>query len=268
MALPLLRRDTALTAPDEKFRLWCITDTHLGNKATNETALYNLIQHIAADDHAYWIAGGDKGEFINITDRRFDPADCVSWVQVSDLGNLAQRQADRYLELTRPIWSKCLFSLDGNHEGQIYKRYHFDVGAVVAGKMGVPHYRQGAWLRWTFTRTFANKRHVDRPLDIVALHGWGGGRTKGAKANMMTQALIAYNADLIMLGHVHYRGRVPAISYTATRMDVTTRRRVAVCCGGFLDGAGYSLEAGYEPAEIGSVEVELFPDLRGIEVRL
>jgi hypothetical protein len=47
-----------------------------------------------------------------------------------------------------------------------------------------------------------------------------------------------------------------------------TRRRVAICGGCFLDGAGYAIRAGYEPAEIGAVCVELTPALRGLEVRL
>lgn len=268
MALPLLARTDKLAALDERFRLWYVTDTHLGNRATDETALYNTVRAIAADDHAFWVAGGDKGEYINASDKRFDPADCASWMQVADLGNLAKCQADRYLEITRPIWSQCLFSLDGNHEEQIYRRYYYDVGATIAGAMGVPHFRDGAWLRWTFARDFGKGRSLSHPFDIVALHGWGGGRSVGGKANTLRNALVAYNADLILLGHTHCRQRLAAVAYTATRTDVLTRRRVALFGGSFLDGAGYAIRQGYEPAEIGAVCAEIMPAMRNIEVRL
>jgi hypothetical protein len=268
MTLPLLTRITDLSGPEERFRLWKITDTHLGNRATAETALDTAVREIAADDHAYWIAGGDKGEYINHTDRRFDPKELASWIEIEDLGNLAKRQADRFLEITRPIWSQCLFSEDGNHEDKIYSGYHFDVGAVTAAAMGVPHCRSGAWLRWTFRRSYTKSRKVETVINVVSLHGWGGGRTKGSLANMLMQALAAFGADLVLIGHRHARMRVASLSYVATQTDITTRMRVAACCGGFLNGARYAIEKGYEPAEIGPVYASITPGIHKIEVTL
>lgn len=266
--LPLIIQRLPLSSRTDRYHLWDLCDAHLGSIATDEAALTNLVREIAADPMARWIAGGDKGQFINITDKRFEPEDCASWMQVADLGNLAKRQAARYLEITRPIWSQCLLSIDGNHTDAIYRRYHEDIGAIIAAEMGVPHCRNGAWLRLVFEWATPNNKPRVTAYEIAVLHGWGGGRGAGSAANMMYQALIAFNADIVFLEHRHKRDRLAVNCYAAARNCIVTRQRVAVLSGSFLDGAAYSLTRGYEPAEIGSVRVELHPDRRGIEVRL
>lgn len=271
MPLPYLAHTTVMPALDSCYRLWYVTDAHLGSAGTDETAFANTVRQIERDERSFWIAGGDKGEFINISDRRFDPHDCASWLQIADLGNLAQRQGERFLELTRPIWSKCLGSLDGNHEAEIYRRYHYDIGATIAAEMGVPYCRDGFWLRWTFERECAGKKATTarHSFDIVAMHGWSGtGRRPGSGANALLDALAVFNADVVLLGHNHRRQREPMCSYVLAGQAVTTRKRVAVFGGTFRDGSGYSLQRVLPPSEIGAVAVDIWPLLRQVEVRL
>ena len=268
--IPLVERRIEYASRGDTFRLWYVTDTHLGNRAVNETALYRTIQEIAADPSALWVAGGDKIECINISDKRFDPHEIVSWLALADLSNLAQCQAKRYLKITKPIWDKCLGSLDGNHERKIRTKYHYDVGGYIAAEMGVPYLGEaGAWLRLRFSRRLeTGTRATTTTYHVVAHHGWGGGRHPGSAANALRDALATFNADIVMLGHRHLRLRVALAHYVGSGKRVITRTRVGLFGGTFLDGAEYAQRAGYTPSEIGAVCVELTPDKHGIEVRL
>jgi hypothetical protein len=260
--LPLIIKRLPWTTTAEKFRLWDLCDAHLGNIYADERRLEALVSVIAADPNAYWIAGGDKAEYINIDDRRFNPLTVARWVQVHDLGNLAERQAQRFLTLTRPIKDRCLLSIDGNHERTIYKEYHQDVGALVANGLGVPYCRDGAWLRLVFVQS---NSHASS-FEIVVHHGWGGGRSEGT--TVLKQALETFAADLVLLEHVHKRKRHAVMSYAAGRDEVKIRKRLALFCGCYLPTSDYALERGYQPSEVDSVMVELTPATKNITVRL
>lgn len=247
------------------FHHWHITDAHLGSSACDERALQRDIAKIEADPFATWTFGGDWAEFINPTDRRFDPKEVASWITVADLADIAKAQCAHTVALFKPIAVKCIGAIGGNHGLYIARTHHRDPHADICGKLNIPNLGyDGAFINLRFKRQGGSTRSYR----IALLHGWGGGRQPGGKMNKLRDALAAYDADIILLGHLHVRYRLSAMTYSCTKSRVVVKKRVAVLGGTYLDGAGYALRAGYAPAEIGGVCVNITPDKNRIEVNL
>jgi len=247
------------------FHLWHITDTHLGSCAVDEKALRRDIAGIEADPFALWTFGGDWAEFINPTDRRFDPTEVADWITVADLADIAKVQCDHAVELFKPIATKCIGAIGGNHGLYIARTHHRDPHGYICGELDIPNLGyDGAFINLRFKRQGGSIRSYR----IAMLHGWGAGRQPGGKMNKLRDALAAYDADIILLGHLHVRMRLSAMTYSCTQNRIVTKRRVAVFGGAYLDGAGYAVRAGYPPAEIGGVMISITPDKNTIECLL
>jgi len=265
MALQLKSHVIEYASRSDTFHLWHLTDFHIGSKACDEKALKATIAEIAADPFAVWAGGGDWAEFINPTDRRFDPAEVAPWIKVADLADIAKAQSDYAIELFRPIADKCIGAIGGNHGLYIAREHHHNPHAYICGKLNIDNLGfDGALINLRFKRQGGSTRSYR----IALLHGWGGGRQPGGKMNKLRDALAAFDADIALLGHVHARMRLATTAYTCTKNRVITKKRVAVFGGTYLDGAGYAVRAGYPPAEIGGVMISIAPDKDRIEVNL
>jgi len=253
------------TSRTDVFHHWHITDTHLGSRACDEVALRRDIARIRADPFATWTFGGDWAEFINPTDRRFEPKEVASWITVADLANIAKVQCGRAIALFQPIADKCIGAIGGNHGLTILREHHHDPHGDICSKLDIPNLGyDGAFINLRFKRLGGSTRSYR----IAMLHGWGGGRQPGGKMNKLRDALAAYDADIILLGHLHVRYRLPGTSYSCTKHRIVVKQRVALIGGTYLDGAAYGVRAGYPPAEIGGVCVNITPDKGTVKVNL
>ena len=249
----------------DTFHLWHITDCHLGSRACDEAALRRDIARVAEDDYALWAFGGDWAEFINPTDRRFDPTEVADWITVADLADIAKVQCDHTVELLRPIAAKCLGAIGGNHDLYIARTHHRDPHGYICGELDIPNLGyDGAFINLRFKRSGGSIRSYR----IALLHGWGAGRQPGGKINKLRDALAAYDADVVLLGHLHVRYRLASMSYSCTKNRIVTKKRIAVLGGTYLDGAGYAVRAGCPPAELGGVRISITPDKDRIECTL
>ena len=100
---------------DDRWTLYPLGDVHLGNVACHEREFRALVQRIAADDRALWVGMGDYCDFVNMSDPRFTTESLAPWVKMSHLGDLAQSQMERFVEIVEPIAGKCLGLIEGNH---------------------------------------------------------------------------------------------------------------------------------------------------------
>lgn len=267
-AIPVITVDVPYQSRSDTFRLWLLCDAHLGNRYAREDEVKGVVERIAGDRLALWLDGGDKAECITHKDKRFEPEDLADWIPARDLNRLPSLQAARYAALMQPIKGKCLGLIEGNHEQMIRRQYQYPLHGTVCEKLGVRDLGLGAaWLRLRFKRSTGGKDV--RVLNVVVTHGSGtSARSKSCKALRLDNALHVYNADLVMLAHLHDRRREVAMDWIESAGRVIPRKRVAVCGGTFLETASYSIERMYPPAEVGAVCVEYTPNTGLTEVRL
>jgi len=259
-------------------RIMPLGDIHIGAKACDEKLFRQSVKYIK-DNNLYWIGMGDYCDFINKKDPRFDLASLADWIQRPELADLAKAQRNRFLDIVRPIASRCLGLIAGNHEGTIYKHYERDIYSdIVTGVKEAGGFKDddrlalgySGWIRLQFGRKGSKQ---DRRTIMVNLHhGFVGGKLAGAKALNMQRWLWSHEADIVIFGHSHNTGtQREAVERVNKVNEIVTVDRVGCYAGTYLrttvEGATtYSEIKGYFPLPMGGVEIYLYPYAEKIRV--
>lgn len=274
--------DIRQTKTDEEFRLYPIGDTHLGARLSDEIALKATVNNIKDDPNARWIGMGDYTDSIgrNVGDKRSAESGLAPWL----LGEMKiyERQRDRFKEFFTPIADKCIGMLTGNHETAALRHQGVDMYYALAEHIqnaaghSVPlalGYLGFVKLRFRYlsdnskVRETRNGGMSSAPFTIVAHHGWGGGRKAGAKALKLEDMTRMYDADIYLMGHVHFelplKGNRIAMNQSGKLIE---KRWVSLMTGTYLRGHSlndeyptYAEEAGYPPTTIGSPVITIMP---------
>ena len=258
-------------------RIVPLGDVHIGSAACDEKRLQQVVDGIAEDDDAYWLGMGDYAEFINRSDRRFDPAVLASWIDVADLVDLPRAQRDRFLSIIKPIAGKCLGLIEGNHEQSIKARFERDIYSEIVsiikswGGFEPDHqlaFGMYGYLRLVF-KFGGNKRTAAVGITGNVHHGFTGGRLGGAKALNMERWLWTHDADFVVFGHSHnadiFKRSVEGIDRQGNVINTVRRGGFS---GTFMrtinpDGpATYSERRGYLPLPLGGICIEIRPGMR------
>jgi hypothetical protein len=263
----VVHRKIEHSSRSDKFHIIPLGDIHMGNAACDERLLQDVINGIARHKNTYWIGMGDYAEFINLHDPRWEPSSLAPWITTADIVDLAGAQSERFLRFVKPIASKCLGMIKGNHEDAIERHCERDIYSHMAAeikraggfeaeyKMKLGYY---GWLLLTFERIQIERVRITLNLH----HGFGGGKLKGGKALTMERWLYTHDCNLAIFGHCHnadsYRAGVEYIGHDDLEH---TQTRKGVYSGTFMSGATYAERAGYLPLPLGGVEIVITPGL-------
>ena len=254
---------------DGGIRVVPLGDIHIGAAACDEEHFRQTVKYVK-DEGLYWVGMGDYCDFINKSDKRFSLS-LADWIGISELGDLAKNQKERFLEIVKPIASRCLGLLTGNHEDWILKKYERDIYSdIVTGVKEAGGFRDtdnlafgySGWLRLQFNRNGSNSR---RHIMIFLHHGFVGGKLAGAKALNMQRLLWNHEADLIIMGHSHNTSiQREAVEYVNDADEIAVRNKVGCYSGTYLkttqEGTTtYSEVKGYFPLPTGGVEIAMYP---------
>lgn len=257
---------------DAEFHIYPIGDFQVGNVNVNEKLLEQVIKEIEQDPNAYWIGMGDYGDYINRSDKRFNPRTLVPWITVFDLGDIAGAQMRRLDELLTPIAPKCLGMLSGNHEEDNYQHYERDVYSdlvtIVKQKGGFPADHDLAlgyqgYVQLAFYRR--PDKQSGRRFTLSLHHGFGGGKRIGSKMNNMELWLWTHECDVALFGHTHNSGAIPAgVEYVDMAQRIRTKKRWGCYTGTFLldktQGVdGYEVRKGMLPLPYGGCKLKIRP---------
>lgn len=274
------------TSRKDTFRLWHLTDLHLGARACDEKLLKQHVAEIAADPNAYWIGGGDYVDAIcQAGDRRFNVATLSKWVidawhNDQDVDTMGI-EVNYFLDLFAPIWHKCLALGSGNHEYMAERFYarniYMDIVRRAAPLVGVTPQELAlgvsGFLNIKFRRGTPDNYGSTWVLSVFQHHGYGGGILAGGHALALERALGNIDADLLLFGHRHVSAYVDKV---ITRPDPQSgtwkqRHRVGMFSPSYLNtwiepskGNGqtdsYSEREGYAPKVLGARPIVISPD--------
>lgn len=250
--------------------IWPLGDVHVGAAACDERAFKRDVARIAADPSAWWVGMGDYIDAITRHDPRFDTGELASWITVRDMRDLVTAQRDRFLEMTRPIWPKCLALVFGNHENAIIRHYERDVYREIVGAIQPASAEPDVtlaieyegYLRVVFRRAVAVTTGAGPvvSLDVYLAHGYGGGKLMGGKALTLGREAGWHAVDLLLMGHTHAPLAMPQWRrWVDRRGNVRTRRLTAVVTGTYSIDPDYARRAGYAPGGDGCPRVIVDP---------
>ena len=238
---------TSFSRRDE-FKIITIGDVHLGAAACDEELLREVVAYIAKTKNVYWIGLGDMIDAITLRDVRSRPSTFAPWLFEDggfSLDDIISAQIAKFQEIFEPIRGSCLGFGSGNHEDKLLKvseRNPFQAmldwiraGVPIADKhMSLD---RSGWIDLRFHRIAANDTQLSRTtrVTIKTFHGQGGGGGACGKANRLEKSVMQYDADIIIMGHVH-TGELtqPTTQGLDDAGNIQLRKSIAFESGSFL----------------------------------
>lgn len=277
---------------EDTFRLYYLTDMHIGARACDENLLRSYIRHIAEDDHALWIGGGDYVDAIcRKSDKRYNEETIADWLwgEVDIIG----AQLRYWHEMFKPIYGKCIGLLCGNHEYAAKRYYERDIYTELVVRaaegrdcdpldlaLGV-----NGFVVLRFRRRYKESRSrgygATQTFTFYCHHGYGGGALQGGDALALERVLGNYDCDIALFGHRHRLHAVYKVVSApgAHGRGCKQRNKIGLLCGHFLNAHinpstrqrltdTYAEEKGLPPSPLGAPKIEIKPDRRKVNVIL
>ncbi len=190
-----------------------------------------------------------------------------------------QDQRDQMIEWLYPYRHKILGFVSGNHEDRIYKEAGVDITKDIAKALGVPYRSEGLLHKITFGD--GNNRTKGKPYVFwfYQTHGYGGARTKSAKAVKVERTATWIHADFYAMSHDHVvnvapdvylipdpRTRPEKVRNKETKEWVETgfkigrvkaHRKMLIKTNAYLKWGGYSESGGFPPTDLATPLIQL-----------
>ena len=179
--------------------------------------------------------------------------------------NDAMRSLKRMLE---PIKERILCVVEGNHDRRISKATGFDIVEELADDLSIPYARGQAILDLRVGQR-RSPRAGKYEYAIALSHGYGGGRTYGAKANKIVHWVETWEGiDLFILGHVHSPMSVPQARYKFDHRtgSVKTTQIRTVILSAYQERALYAVQGLYPPSSSLNYLIRLADDKKQITI--
>ena len=207
-----------------------ISDTHIGDELFNEKA---LIAYLEKAD--YLILNGD---IMNTATKN-----SVSF----GYGSSPQVDLDKAVEIFKPYAHKILAVVEGNHEYRVSKEVGISLTQMFCLSLNIIDKYAG-----TSAYLFLNVGSKKVNYKVYATHGYGGGRTTGAKANILVQLASVVDADVYIISHTHQPLAFPQ-DYIRPNLRKYTLQPVIqwfINTGAFLNYGGYGERFNFKASSI------------------
>lgn len=185
-----------------------------------------------------------------------------------------EKQRDQMIEWLEPYKHKLLGIVDGNHEYRIWKEVGIHISRDIARALNIPYRSEGMLLKISLGS--GNGRHEECPYVFwhYSTHGYGGARTKSAKAVKVERLASWIHAGLYTMSHDHVVNVAPDVyllpdSRTYPEKDDKGRltgffigklqqhRKQLVKTNAYLKWGGYSEMGGFSPVDLETPVIRL-----------
>ncbi len=240
----------ALASSFKRVRVLPFSDIHFKNPLFSEKHFIRYLHMLSVPEN-YGVLNGDLIEAVT----KVSKGD----IYKQDLS--PQEQAAWMTNKLLPYKEKFLGMTMGNHEKRIYDLVGHDYCQEIAAVLGIPYRAEGLLLKVSFGSN--NSGHKDKPYTywVYMTHGYGGARTKSAKAVKAERLANWIDADVYIQSHDHVVNIAPDVYLvpdprTHKNKDgwmvgkVRARRKMLVKSGAFLKWGGYSEMGGFPPVDL------------------
>jgi hypothetical protein len=235
-----------------------LSDLHYGNPNCSVKHFQRTVDFIQAKKNCYCFLNGDMCESAIRTSK----GDIFKQV------GTPQDQRDWVIEHLKPIKEKILGVTTGNHESRIYNETGMDISKDIATALDAPYRSEGMLYKLSFGDD--NSWHKGKPFVFWSYitHGYGGARTKSAKAVKLERTASYIHADYYAMSHDHVvnvapnlylmpdnRGTVNGDGFLSGR--VTAKREMLVKTNAYLKWGNYAESGGFSPSDLATPLIQL-----------
>ena len=213
--------------------LHTFADEHLGDEHSDLKRLLARIEYVKNTPNAYCILNGD------IIDNATKTSIGDTYTQVFS----PMEQLAKATELFKPIRDKVLCITHGNHENRSYKHEGINLSCLIAKQLGLADkYTPTSAVLFIRFGTGSPRNHF-RKIRYTAyvLHGSGGGRKEGAKANRLADMASIIDTDIYIHSHTH----LPMVMKQAFHRIDTSNSSVSLVDKLFVNTAANLAYGGY-----------------------
>ncbi len=228
------------------------SDVHYGNPLFSNHYFEQHLKVIIEDPCCYTVLNGDLCE----SSLRTSKGDIYKQV------GTPQDQRDWVIKKLEPIKNKILGMTTGNHENRIYNETGIDISKDIAEALHIPYRPEGLLLKISFGNKNSGVEGRPYVYYLYMTHGYGGARTKSAKAVKVERLSTWIDADVYIMSHDHVVNAAPDIYLmpdNRTREDKTTgftigkisaHRKMLVKSNAFVKWGGYAEMSGFPPNDL------------------
>ena len=233
-------------------------DLHWDSRYSNHSLIERKVAEIKENNYLTLLIG-------DTFDKLF-----FSWLLKDQQGDDLNVALTTVANLFKPIRDNILLIMDGNHERGMEKKTGFNMAEALANILEIPFVRGLGVLHLRVGRFKNSKKenHMNSYVGLIA-HGYGGGRTKGAKANKAA-ALgdMMENCDFSIMGHVHDPSLISnsRLVYNAQRKVVYLREVRSVILSSFQQYSNYAQESFMRPSPQLEYLMRFDGTYKGIEI--
>lgn len=233
-----------LLSPEfESIYLVPLSDLHIGDQYFNEKLFNKWVRWILGEPNIFVLFNGD---IFNVATKG----------SVSDTYGEAMNvdeALDYGVKLLSPLKERIWDVTEGNHDARVYKEVGLRLSKQLALRLDVHYSGIETYLKVKLGKNTAyNGKQITYTL--YATHGWGAGRTIGAKVNNLSKLSDIVLADLYIISHTHSVFAFPDDYFVpdtrANKLNRVTRKYAS--SGSFLNRGGYVVAKGYKPSTQGS----------------
>jgi len=242
----------------KEVQLIILSDLHYGNPYCSAKHFLRTVDFIKNNDHCYCLLNGDLCEAAIRTSKG------EIYKQVGTPDDQKRQVTDWLL----PIKDKILGMTTGNHENRIYDMAGTDISAYIAERLGIPYCPDGFLSKVIYGDY--NNHTTGKPFVSWGYisHGYGGARTKAAKAVKVERMSYWVQADFYAMSHDHVVNIAPDVCLIpdnrGTPTDngflsgrVNAKRKMLVKTNAFIKWGGYAEAGGFPPSDLSSPVINL-----------
>lgn len=240
----------------KQVRLVPIGDLHYGNPLCSLKHFNRTLKFVQNNDDVYVVLTGDLCESAIIGSK----GDVYHQTVTPEM------QRDDVIEFLTPIKDKILGMVTGNHEQRIKE---IDISKDIAKALNVPYRPEGMLLKISFGDN--NNGTKGKPYTYWGYfsHGYGGARTKSAKAVKVERVATWIHADFYILSHDHVVNIAPDVyllpdnrgtldtKTSFTTGKVVAKRKMLIKTNAYLKWGNYSEIGGFPPTDLDPVVIIL-----------
>lgn len=235
-----------------------LSDLHYGNPYCSIRHFQRTIDFIKNNDNCYCFLNGDLLESVtkqskgDIYTQKITP----------------QGQRDDVIDILKPIKNKVLGITTGNHEQRIYNEIGIDLTVDIANELKAPYRPEGMLFKLSFGD--GNNWTKDKPFVSWSYitHGYGGARTRSAKAVKAERLSTMIHADWYAMSHDHVVNAAPNVYLMADNRGtvdnngflsgkVTAKREMLIKTNAYLKWGGYAEQGGFPPSDLTTPLIQL-----------
>lgn len=240
-----------------------ISDAHYGNPLFSKRHFTRTLEFLAKPN-AYGFLNGDLCESTLRTSRG----------EIYNQVGSPEKQRDNMIKFLEPYKEKLFGAVDGNHEDRIWREAGIHIVRDMANKLGIPYRSEGLLHKISFGS--GNESHNNRQYTFwfYQTHGYGGARTKSAKAVKVERTATWIHADFYAMSHDHVVNVAPDVYLLPdprTRLErdgdgnetgfmigrVKAHRKMLIKTNAYLKWGGYSEFGGFPPTDMATPLIKL-----------